>query len=50
MIAHLCGQVGVMLNGEMVEQLSAEDLRTGKTSHAHTTELRTLSVGLEEPA
>ncbi|NVD42150.1 ABC transporter ATP-binding protein [Ensifer sp. HO-A22] len=49
-IAHLCGQVGVMLNGEMVEQLSAQDLRVGKTSHAHTTELRTLSVGLEEPA
>lgn len=49
-IAHLCGQVGVMLNGEMVEQLSAEDLRTGNTRHAHTTELRALSVGLEEPA
>jgi peptide/nickel transport system ATP-binding protein len=49
-IAHLCGQVGVMLNGEMVEQLSAQDLRTGKTHHAHTTELRMLSVGLEEPA
>ena len=49
-IAHLCGQVGVMLNGKMVEQLSAQDLRTGKTNHAHTTELRMLSVGLEEPA
>ena len=49
-IAHLCGQVGVMLNGEMVEQLSAQDLRAGKTHHAHTTELRMLSVGLEEPA
>ncbi|WP_378941349.1 ABC transporter ATP-binding protein [Mesorhizobium sp. ANAO-SY3R2] len=49
-IAHLCRQVGVMLNGEMVEQLNTDDLRTGNTRHEHTTELRKLSVGLEEPA
>ncbi|MFK0683399.1 ABC transporter ATP-binding protein [Ochrobactrum sp. BD67] len=49
-IAHLCPQVGVMQHGEMVEQLSAEDLRAGRTSHPHTTELRALSVNLEEPA
>lgn len=49
-IAHLCPQVGVMQHGEMVEQLSAEDLRAGRTTHPHTTELRALSVNLEEPA
>lgn len=49
-IAHLCPQIGVMLNGEMVEQLTAEDLRAGRTQHAHTSELRALSVNLEEPA
>ncbi|UYZ06822.1 ABC transporter ATP-binding protein [Agrobacterium salinitolerans] len=49
-IAHLCPQVGVMLNGEMVEQLSAGDLRDGRTKHPHTEELRSLSIRLEEPA
>ncbi|WP_273792762.1 ABC transporter ATP-binding protein [Brucella anthropi] len=49
-IAHLCPQVGVMQHGEMVEQLGAEDLRAGRTTHPHTTELRALSVNLEEPA
>jgi peptide/nickel transport system ATP-binding protein len=49
-IAHLCPQLGVMLNGEMVEQLSADDLRAGRTKHAHTSALRTLSINLEEPA
>jgi len=49
-IAHLCPQVGVMLNGEMVEQLSADDLREGRTKHPHTEELRSLSIRLEEPA
>lgn len=49
-IAHLCGQIGVMQNGQMVDMLSAEDLRAGRTGHAHTAELRQLSVNLEEPA
>ncbi|MBT9371664.1 ABC transporter ATP-binding protein [Rhizobium sp. CSW-27] len=48
-IAHLCGRVGVMINGEMVEQVSAEDLRLGRVHHPHTLELRSLSVELEEP-
>ncbi len=49
-IAHLCPQVGVMLNGDMVEKLSAGDLREGRTKHPHTEELRSLSIRLEEPA
>ncbi len=47
-VAHLCSRLGVMLGGEMVEQLSSEDLRQGRTSHPHTAELRALSVELEE--
>ncbi|MDJ1160234.1 ABC transporter ATP-binding protein [Chelatococcus sp. SYSU_G07232] len=47
-VAHLCARIGVMLGGEMVEELSAEDLRAGRAQHPHTRELRTLSVGLEE--
>ncbi len=49
-ITHLCPRLGVMQFGEMVEVLSAEDLRAGNTKHPHTTELRQLSVSLEEPA
>ncbi|MBU6497558.1 MAG: ABC transporter ATP-binding protein [Rhodospirillales bacterium] len=48
-VAHLCGQIGVMQGGELVETLSAEALRAGRTSHPHTTELRRLSTELEEP-
>ena len=48
-VAHLCPMIGVMQGGEMVEQLSAEDLRAGRARHPHTAELRALSVELEEP-
>ncbi|WP_019173792.1 ABC transporter ATP-binding protein [Pseudaminobacter salicylatoxidans] len=48
-IAHLCPEVGVMLGGEMVEKLTADDLRAGRTKHPHTSELRALSVNLEDP-
>ena len=47
-VAHLCGRIGVMQGGEMVEQVSADDLRAGRTMHPHTTELRALSTELEE--
>ena len=47
-VAHLCPMIGVMQGGEMVEMISAEDLRAGRTKHRHTTELRTLSTELEE--
>ncbi|WP_410015451.1 ABC transporter ATP-binding protein [Sodalis sp. C49] len=48
-VTHLCQQIGVMQNGEMVEQLSADDLRAGRIRHPHTAELFTLSMNLEEP-
>jgi peptide/nickel transport system ATP-binding protein len=48
-VAHLCGRIGVMQGGEMVELLSADDLRAGRTQHPHTAALRELSIELEEP-
>ena len=47
-VAHLCAELGVMQGGRLVERLSAEQLRAGRTSHPHTEELRRLSVDLEE--
>lgn len=47
-VAHLCPMVGVMQGGQMVEQISAEDLRSGRVNHPHTAELRRLSTELEE--
>ncbi|MBG6242786.1 MAG: ABC transporter ATP-binding protein [Candidatus Symbiopectobacterium sp. Dall1.0] len=49
-VTHLCEQVGVMQQGEMVEILSAEQLRAGLIQHPHTAELYALSIALEEPA
>jgi peptide/nickel transport system ATP-binding protein len=47
-LAHLCPVIAVMQAGEIVEILSIEDLRAGRTQHPHTTELRALSMELEE--
>ena len=47
-IAHLCPMVAVMHGGEIVETLTADDLRAGKTNHPHTTALRALSTELED--
>jgi len=48
-VAHLCPMIGVMLGGEMVEQLSADDLRNNRIAHPHTAALRALSTELEGP-
>src|SRR6185312_15674746 len=45
-IAHLCPVIGVMQGGDLVETVSAEDLRAGRVQHPHTAELRRLSVEL----
>jgi peptide/nickel transport system ATP-binding protein len=47
-VAHLCQRIGVMQGGEVVELISADDLRAGRTQHPHTEALRRLSVDLEE--
>ena len=46
-VAHLCPTIGVMQAGRIVEELSAADLRAGRTRHPHTTELRRLTEDLE---
>jgi peptide/nickel transport system ATP-binding protein len=48
-VAHLCERIGVMQGGEIVELISADDLRAGRTRHPHTAALRELSIELEEP-
>ena len=48
-VAHLCARVGVMQDGRLVEELSAEDLRAGRVAHPHTASLRSLTLALEEP-
>jgi len=40
--------IGVMQAGELVETISAQALRAGRTKHPHTGELRALSTELEE--
>jgi peptide/nickel transport system ATP-binding protein len=47
-VAHLCTRIGVMQGGQLVEILSSDDLRAGRTRHPHTEALRRLSVDLEE--
>ncbi len=47
-VAHLCPTIGVMQGGDLVETLSANDLRAGRVRHLHTAELRALTVELEE--
>jgi peptide/nickel transport system ATP-binding protein len=48
-VSHLCGRIGVMQAGQLVEMISADDLRAGRTCHPHTAALRSLSLELEEP-
>jgi peptide/nickel transport system ATP-binding protein len=48
-VAHLCPTIGVMQGGELVEVVSAADLRAGRVAHPHTVALRELSIDLEEP-
>ncbi len=45
-VAHLCPEIGVMQGGNLVETLSANDLRAGNTRHPHTRDLRRLSASL----
>lgn len=48
-VTHLCAMVGVMQAGELVETVSAANLRAGRVRHPHAAALRALSLGLEEP-
>jgi peptide/nickel transport system ATP-binding protein len=35
-VAHLCGRVAIMSQGEIVEELSVEDLRAGRAEHPYS--------------
>ncbi|BBQ02429.1 ABC transporter ATP-binding protein (plasmid) [Burkholderia sp. SFA1] len=48
-VAHLCGRIGVMQAGELVECLSAEALRANQIKSAYTRRLRSLSDDIEDP-
>lgn len=48
-VSHLCARIGVMQAGQIVEVISADNLRAGRTCHPHTAALRSLSLELEEP-
>ncbi|TIL82268.1 MAG: ABC transporter ATP-binding protein [Mesorhizobium sp.] len=47
-VAHLCRTIAVMQQGEIVETVTADDLRIGDVKHHHTVDLRRLTVELEE--
>lgn len=47
-VTHLCQRIAVMQHGEIVETVTAEDLRAGRVSHPHTANLRQLSLELTE--
>jgi peptide/nickel transport system ATP-binding protein len=47
-VAHLCGRVAVMQQGELVETIDEATLRGGRARHPHTRELIALSRDLEE--
>ncbi|WP_299643386.1 ABC transporter ATP-binding protein [uncultured Ruegeria sp.] len=43
-IAHMCKKLAVMRNGEIVEVMSSETLRTGRPNHEYSKQLLTASV------
>lgn len=47
-VAHLCEALAVLQGGHLVEQLTSDALREGKTASPYTEELRRLSLELEE--
>ncbi|WP_459624813.1 ABC transporter ATP-binding protein [Burkholderia sp. 3C] len=48
-VAHLCERIAVMQNGEIVETLSADDLRERRIATDYTRRLRELSDDIEDP-
>jgi peptide/nickel transport system ATP-binding protein len=46
-VAHMCERLGVMQNGEMVEELTVEQLRAAAPQHPYTRELLSASAGYD---
>lgn len=46
-VAHLCGRIAVMNRGRLVEELTADQLRTGEPAEAYTRQLISASKGYD---
>lgn len=49
-VGHLCSRIAVMNRGEMVEEMSEDQMRTGNVAHAYTRQLWTASQGYDRAA
>ncbi len=49
-VAHMCERLGVMQNGEMMEELTVDQLRAASPQHAYTQQLLKASVGYDRRA
>jgi peptide/nickel transport system ATP-binding protein len=49
-VAHMCARLAVMNHGEIVEELSVEQLRTRAPRHPYTRQLLTASLGYDRQA
>ncbi len=49
-VAHLCGRIAVMNRGAFIEEMSAEQLRTGTPEHGYTQQLLVASKGYDRAA
>ena len=49
-VAHICERLGVMQNGEMVEELTVDQLRAAAPQHPYTQQLLKASVGYDRRA
>lgn len=49
-VGHLCNKIAVMNRGEVIEEITEAQLRTGKVSHDYTRQLWTASQGYDRVA
>lgn len=49
-VGHLCSKIAVMNRGEIIEEISEEQLRSGDVSHDYTRQLWTASQGYDRAA
>ena len=49
-VGHLCSKIAVMNRGEIIEEITEEQLRSGKVAHDYTRQLWTASQGYDRAA
>lgn len=49
-VGHLCSRIAVMNRGEIVEEITEDQMRTGEVTHAYTKQLWTASQGYDRAA